>query len=280
MPTVARLLLCLALVATSAGAAEIVTVPSQDGDLTRGAPTSLTAHLFRPPGEGPFPAVVALHGCGGLFRRDGRRFTARHQDWADRLVGLGFVVLFPDSLTPRGHAEVCRAGNEAGVLPGRERARDAYGALRFLQSQPYVRPEAVAVMGWSHGGSTALWAASPRGLGSDAPGFRLAIALYPGCGIAATGSKPRLPVHIFAGADDDWTPVGPCRAYADRNPDLVSMITYPGAGHGFDAPNQPRQVLTGLRSSPSGTATIGTEPGARADVLVRIPALLEPLKAR
>ena len=32
----------------------------------------LTGYLYRPDGAGPFPAVVGLHGCGGLLRTDGK----------------------------------------------------------------------------------------------------------------------------------------------------------------------------------------------------------------
>jgi poly(3-hydroxybutyrate) depolymerase len=47
-------------------AEEIVRFPSADGDLTGGAPTMLSGRLLRPAGSGPHPAVVMLHGCGGL----------------------------------------------------------------------------------------------------------------------------------------------------------------------------------------------------------------------
>ena len=52
-------------------AAELVSFPSLDGSLTGGAPTELHGLLVKPEGSGPFPAVVALHGCGGLFDKQG-----------------------------------------------------------------------------------------------------------------------------------------------------------------------------------------------------------------
>ena len=48
-----------------AQAAEPVEIP--DGD------TTLKGVLYRPEGPGPFPAVVALHGCDGLVERDRAR---------------------------------------------------------------------------------------------------------------------------------------------------------------------------------------------------------------
>jgi hypothetical protein len=61
-----------------------VRFPSQDADLTGGSPTIIDGYLFKPVGQGPFPAIVALHGCSGLFTGSGR-FQRRDLDWARRL---------------------------------------------------------------------------------------------------------------------------------------------------------------------------------------------------
>ena len=82
-----------------------VTFPSFDGGLTGGAPTRLDAVLFRPRGKGPFPAVVLLHGCGGLFKAGtAGEIVARDREWALRLQELGYVAILPDSFNPRGVA--------------------------------------------------------------------------------------------------------------------------------------------------------------------------------
>jgi len=267
-------------VAASTVAQEHVRFPSLDADLTKGPPTELDGYLFRPAGEGPFPAVVALHGCGGLFAANGRRINARHRDWAERLTGLGYVVLFPDSLNPRGIAQVCTK-RDPPVWPGTHRVRDAYAALGFLSRQRFVRPDRVAVMGWSHGGSTTLWVASRAAERrvKDLPGrFRIAVAFYPGCMDADRRQwRAAIPVQILAGEADDWTPASTCRALAERTRaagDPVEFIAYPDAPHGFDAPNQPRTVRQGV-FTPSGTATVGTEPRARADAIRRVPEILQ-----
>src|SRR6185295_15043953 len=136
-----------------AAAQERVRFPSTDGAWTGGAPTQLDGYLYRPSGAGPFPAVVAMHGCGGLFApRDKSRLASRNVDWGTRLSKLGYVVLFPDSFNPRGKPEVCKQQDQTLILPGRHRVADAYGALAWLQKQPFVQPGAIALMGWSHGG--------------------------------------------------------------------------------------------------------------------------------
>ena len=75
-------------------------MPRLDGDLTGGAPTTLQGLLFKPVGPGPFPAVVGMHGCGGLFNKQGH-LVARETAWAEILTSRGYVVLFPDIFGPR-----------------------------------------------------------------------------------------------------------------------------------------------------------------------------------
>src|SRR5437764_2957097 len=79
--------------------------------------------LYRPEGAGPFPAVVALHGCGGIFNRSGK-LVSRFADWGDRLVAAGLAVLFPDSYASRGLPAQCRV-RERKVRSSRERVADA-----------------------------------------------------------------------------------------------------------------------------------------------------------
>lgn len=49
----------------AAHADEVVSFPSLDSAQTGATPTALRGLLLRPSGAGPFPAVVALHGCTG-----------------------------------------------------------------------------------------------------------------------------------------------------------------------------------------------------------------------
>src|SRR5690348_10565675 len=62
---------------------ETVAFPGEDADLK--------GILYKPHGPGAHPGVVALHGCGGLYDRNGA-LNARHPDWAERLAQQGFLV--------------------------------------------------------------------------------------------------------------------------------------------------------------------------------------------
>ncbi len=65
-----------------------------------GTAEQIPATLIKPEGVGPFPAVVMMHDCSGL----GPRSSGAPRRWADELVAQGYVVLIPDSFTPRDSA--------------------------------------------------------------------------------------------------------------------------------------------------------------------------------
>src|SRR5262249_44755831 len=132
---------------------ERVTFPSHDADRHDGNATMLVGVMVRPPGDGPFPAMVLLHGCGGLFQESGAMWP-RDLQRTRALVALGYVVLLPDSFDPRGVREICRRPQT--IYPAIERVRDAYGALLFLQRHPFVQPDAIGVLGWSNGAMSVL----------------------------------------------------------------------------------------------------------------------------
>jgi dienelactone hydrolase len=139
----------------------------------------LRGFLAKPDGNGPFPAVVALHGCSGLHE-------AAVQSTSERLVSWGYVALFVDSYTTRGIAHTCTPekyiAEENNIF---KRKFDAYGALLFLARQPFVYARRVAVIGASQGGTVALSVAEERTfelfINPDNLAFRGAVALYPWC---------------------------------------------------------------------------------------------------
>jgi dienelactone hydrolase len=271
--------IAMSVIGSGAFAQEKVRFPSADSDLTKSAPTALEGLLYRPSGEGPHPAIVLLHGCGGLYARDGNP-SARHDDWARRFRSAGYVALLADSFTPRGIDEICTAASRT-IQSRRERARDAYGALLFLQAQPFVKGDRIGLLGWSNGGSTTLWSildpisARPKGLRHD---FAAAVAFYPACRQPLdyrAGWKTRIPLLILIGEKDDWTPAAPCMQLAARaaeRGDPVSILVYPHAYHDFDAPNTKLRVRRNIATTESGTASVGTDPAGRADALERVPA--------
>jgi len=239
----------------------------------------LYAFLYRPAGPGPFPAVVALHGCSSLAERSGA-IAARYKDWGERLAAAGLVVLFPDSYGSRGLRTQCRARQET-VRVWRERVADANAARRWLQRQSWVIPDRISLLGWSSGANTALWAVRPRAQVRDGkPDFRSAAVFYPGCRrLRDQAWSARIPTLILIGTADDWTPAKVCEQMVEGargRSAAATIVTYPGAHHDFDLPNLAVHVRTGLAYTPdgSGRAHVGTDPAAREDAFKRVPEWL------
>ncbi len=262
------------------GQPEKVSFSSIDGSVA-GKPLALDGYLFRPAGKGPFAAIVALHGCSGLFTKQGK-LNARFLDWGRRLSGLGYLVLFPDSFNPRGIPEACTRKNRSGFSPHKERVDDTYSALRWLQAQPFVVRDRVALMGWSNGGITLLSAIDASLKRERSEDFRTAIAFYPGCTSFFKNQnwRPRISLTILIGEADDWTPAAACRSLAARSREAglgTEIFVFPNAYHDFDHPNLSLKKRSGLAFTVrnDGTATIGTNHEARAAALELVPKILE-----
>src|SRR4051794_7349681 len=113
-PTLIAWLGAMALVShlgLKTGAAEAPSVIARAIDVETvafpGGEVDLKGILYKPHGSGAHPGVVALHGCGGLYDRNGA-LNARHADWAARLAQQGFLVLFPDSFGSRAAGPQCK----------------------------------------------------------------------------------------------------------------------------------------------------------------------------
>src|SRR6266446_24207 len=239
--------------------------------------------VSRPDGPGPFPAVVVMHDCSGL----GPRSSGAPGRWAKELVARGYVVVMPDSFTPRGHGDgVCTTPvtqRRTDVSPA-ERSHDAYAALAYTRGLPGVDGRRVGIMGGSHGGTTTLTAVMAPDRDSDPlaaekrAGFSAAVALYPRC--VADVYRPLAPVLILIGDKDDWTPAEPCRKLAEasrRAGQPVTIKIYPGAHHSFDSARPERYVAARINPNvPGGRgATTGGNPAAWADSIREVTAFFD-----
>jgi dienelactone hydrolase len=269
----ALLLLSLCLLGTSARADSVaVSFRSLDGQGTK-PPTRLTARLLLPDGDGPFPAVIMLHGCAGMLA--GEHLRSRDAFWATHWQSQGYAALLVDSYTPRGIASLCRTpAKDRPITAAHERTRDAYAALRWLAGRSDIDMRKIALVGWSTGASALLDIAQPTARTAFAPPgqrFRAAIAFYPGnCrSLERPGAwHPEMPLLILLGGADDWTPPQDCEVLANQAKAQhapVDWKLYPGAFHDFDTPSAPlreRSVAT-----PAGSAHTGTDPAARDDAV-------------
>ena len=196
----------------------------QNGQVLQAVPgTPLNGYLTRPPGEGPLPAVVLLHGCGGLSPNV-------RKTWSERLSSWGYVVLVVDSFSTRGIKDTCNRFFS-------DRVYDAYGALEFLSKYSFVDPQRIALMGFSAGGIATLEAVQLGGAEQLMERkFKAAIAYYPYC--AVSNGDMAVPTLILIGELDDWTPAKKCQEMmAERSGrgSSVQLDVFKGARHGFDS---------------------------------------------
>ena len=229
----------------------------------------LYAQLFKPEGEGPFPTVIALHGCGGLGSHSDS-VQPRYRDWAERLLKAGNAVLWPDSYGSRELGPQCRV-KEVHVKARRERVTDIAASRAWLMKQNWVARDRVSLMGWANGASALLWAVRPQSAARDAgPDFRAAIAFYPDCRISAgLGWSTRVPTLVLIGANDDVSSPPACRQMVDGahgRSALARIVVYPGAYHDFDRANTPlHAAASSTDAAVPEHGHLGTDSEARAE---------------
>lgn len=271
----------LALLPALAGAQEKIVFPSLDRGAD-GVAVPLDGYIYRPPGDGPFPAIVGLHGCGGIAHRDGS-LSSREAAWSKLFAARGYVVFLVDSFGPRDMWSRCPTGSPT-VEPNKRRPLDAYGALLYLQGLPFVRADRVGLIGWSHGGATLLFtvdAASPARPRLLPKGdFRAAVAFYPGwCRGEEHPSDwhSDIPLLVLLGASDNWVLATPCIAFLERAKPrgaAIEIKVYPNTYHDFDWPNIPQHEVIGEMAH-GGHPIVATNPAAWADARDRVPEFFD-----
>ncbi|UUX49428.1 prolyl oligopeptidase family serine peptidase [Nisaea acidiphila] len=252
--------------------------------------TDLHAHFELPEGPGPHPALVFLHGCGGLGRDGG--VSSTYRAWARHMTAHGYAVLMIDSPGSRGMGRTC------GRVPGRkimlrERPGDAYAGLRFLQAREDITRDRIGLIGWSQGGGVALLTLSRQSIGRPTPppahDFKAAVAFYPGACSDRLQSKPFTkvepgswstvaPLLILQGGADNWTLPAPCKTFVElarRRGEPVEIVIYDGATHSFDAPNMALRRRKGALTASGQLPLQGTDPDAREDAMRRVPAFFD-----
>ncbi|MDE5441455.1 prolyl oligopeptidase family serine peptidase [Bradyrhizobium sp. CSA207] len=262
----ALILMLLMPAARAAPAPQQVDIPLSTG--------VLHAQLYKPEGEGPFPTMIALHGCGGLGGHSDP-VLPRYRDWALQLLKAGNAVLLPDSYGSRELGPQCRV-KELHVKARRERVADVAAARGWLMKQAWVARDRVSLIGWANGASTLLWAVRPQNAARDAvPDFRAAIAFYPDCRISAgLGWSTRVPTLVLIGANDDVSSPPACRQMvegAHGRSALARIVVYPGAYHDFDRANTPLHAAAGSTDAATPErGHLGTDTQARADSQKRV----------
>lgn len=184
--------------------------------------------------NGRYPAVILMHGSGGISKE-------REHAWAQRLNDWGIAAFVVDSFTGRGlkppnYADKSFLHVVAHVL-------DAYLSLQLLATHPKLDGARVAVMGFSKGGQTSLDAIfEPFRLAALGPGaphkFAAYVPFYPYCNFRHTSKVLAIaPMLMLLAGRDEMTEPKPCQnsaAWLKERGFRVKLVIYPEAHHGFD----------------------------------------------
>lgn len=175
-------ILAVALLVTAPAQAQVaetkLTYPTAEAGVTRPIPATLRI----PRAEGRIPAVVVVHGTGGVDGRGAFHIQA--------LNAAGIATLEVDYFGARGlRPGAERRPSAPQLLP------DSYGALLFLGAHPAIDPARIGIAGFSLGGAqaqlTSNAVATQHYTGGQAK-FAAHVAFYPVCwaSLPGAGSPP------------------------------------------------------------------------------------------
>lgn len=126
---------------------ELVSYPTFDK--VDGNPRQIPAWLYKPPGDGPFPVVISIHGGPEGQTRPG--FSSTYQMW---LARLGVAVVLPNVRGSSGYGKSYLALDN-GMLR-EDSVKDIGALLDWIAGQPDLDQQRVAVFGGSYGGYMVL----------------------------------------------------------------------------------------------------------------------------
>lgn len=233
-----------------AGTACAVTWSAPDG-------IDIDGMLCTPPGDGPHPLVVNVHG-GPIWAF--RNTWSINYPWVPLLVAHGYAVLNPNPRGSSGRGQKF-AQHVVGDMGGADTG-DFLAGIDYLVEHGVVDPQRVGLIGGSYGGYMSAW------LVTQDPRFAAAVPMSPvtdwysqsftsninGWGNAFLHADPeqpgtlahtrspvlqasnvRTPCLNIAGAKDRCTPPGQALEFHNAllGHDIESaLVVYPGEGHG------------------------------------------------
>lgn len=196
--------------------------------------------LRLPRGEGPFPAVIYIHGSVGP--------QFYHETvWLSTFRSLGFATLQINSFLPRG--VFTTIGQQDSVTEA-SLVRDVFAAAVKLSEHPAIDASRIGVMGSSKGGIAALVSGKQsfqRKWLPDQQKLAFHIALYPFCHTFSNYDFST-PVLVMSGSDDTWVGVENCAVMVEEMQAAAvdaRFKLYPGAVHSWDSPLFFRLLIPG-----------------------------------
>jgi carboxymethylenebutenolidase len=173
------------------------------------------------------PGILVLHAWWGL--------TDHVRAVCDLLAADGYVALAPDLFAGRTATEVADAEEQLAKADANELAHVTRSSLQTLRRLPSTTGDAVGVLGWSMGGSMALWLAArvPDAIAATA-------VFYGGQDIDMANARSAFLGHYADEdpyVDDDGLVLLESELHLDGLE--VEFHRYPGTRHWFAEPDRP-----------------------------------------
>ncbi len=118
-------------------------------DQVEGKPREIPAWIYKPAGKGPHPVVISIH--GGPEGQARPSFSSTYQMWMDK---LGVAVIRPNVRGSNGYGKTY-LGLDNG-FKREDSVKDIGALLDWIETQPDLDADRVAVFGGSYGGYMVL----------------------------------------------------------------------------------------------------------------------------
>ena len=126
---------------------ELVEFPTFDE--VDGSPRMIPAWVYKPPGDGPFPVVVSIH--GGPEGQSRPLFSNTYQMW---MKSLGVAVVLPNVRGSAGYGKTYLSLDNG--FKREDSVKDIGALLEWIGEQPDLDASRIAVYGGSYGGYMVL----------------------------------------------------------------------------------------------------------------------------
>jgi len=163
--------------------------------------------------------------------------------WAHILNEAGIAAFILDSFSGRNIVSTVEDQDQLNSL---SMTLDAYRALDVLAAHPRIRPDRIAVWGFSKGAVPAVYSAVERFSASFGSENRFAahVGFYTPCNVAyeKDAMMAAAPIRLYHGSSDDYVNPAACRALVSRLKPAgvdIALTEYADSQHGFDSPTSP-----------------------------------------
>src|SRR5262245_4296415 len=177
----------------------------------------IQAYLYKPEGDGPFPAVIYNHGS-----RNGReRQSVPFEHIGRLLTNAGYVTLVSER-RGYGRSDGIAWPEDVGKKQGRvvtrldQETEDVLAAVDFLRRQAFVDAKCLGIMGWSFGGIVTMFAVSRS--------TAFVVAVDQAGGALTWNGNPDIRAALTAAAQKTTTPTLLQVAENDRTTDSITTV--------------------------------------------------------